>query len=72
MRPLSLVYEDIARVNKSKQQIIIQYCAAQDNPLNSAQQKIKNCQKIYYELRKKNDELTELECEVVSSIAYAI
>lgn len=72
MRPLSAVYEDIERINKSKRDLMLQYCAAQESALNTLFQKIENTKKIYYELRKKNDKLTELECEVISAIAYEI
>jgi hypothetical protein len=72
MRPVELVYEEIAMVNKSKRDLILQYFAAQESSLVSVAEKIDNCTKIYYELRKKNDRITELECEVVSLLAYAI
>jgi len=74
MKTKEKIYEEIDQVNIEKRNLILMYLQVQNSSpeINSFETKIENTKKIYFELRKLNDKITELECELVSVLAYEI
>ena len=64
------LYDDMDAVNKKKYELIIQYLTCQDQDHILYEDKIENTKKLFYELRKCNDQLTELECEYVALLSF--
>jgi hypothetical protein len=70
LRPSSAILGEIEQLNSEKRNLIVQYMRAQDSAQIPFDQKVRNTYVIYEELRRKNQSLTELECEFISSLSY--
>ena len=63
------IYDEIDEVNQNKRELILQFLHIQGDDCTLYEEKIQNTSKLFLELRKCNDKLTELECEYVSLIS---
>lgn len=72
MRDCEEIYRDIEKVNKRKRDLIQQYLYAQSSVCVPPELKLTNTKTIFYELRKCNDSITNLETELVSFLHFSV